>query len=136
MTQVEPQEQTGDESCRGWPEVAQPSLAIAHVVARQGGGVDTHVSEQRPKIQYLGSEPVGNQKGSAQRDEAHEDHVIARNAVLRVEGPKNPGGRALLRPMPYRSLAAPKWEPTPEPIPAIRSARFIATKSQGPVPIV
>src|SRR6185312_828766 len=46
--------------------------------------------------------------------------------------PKNAGGRALLRPMPYRSLAAPRCEPTPEPMPATRSARFIVTKSQGP----
>src|SRR5579862_4000940 len=69
-TQVEPEEKTGQESSGGRPEVAPSFGGTARVVARQSGGIDTHVCQQRPEIQDLGSKPVGDQKGSAERDQA------------------------------------------------------------------
>src|SRR6185437_4790106 len=88
IAQVDPEEQTGDESGGGRPEVAKFSRGAADVIACQGGGVDAHVGEQRAEIQYLGAEPVGDQKRAAERDETDEDDVVAWSAVLRVDGAK------------------------------------------------
>src|ERR1700721_1504336 len=50
--------------------------------------VHAHKCEQRGKIQQLGSFLVRNQKSPDECDRADEDHIVARNAILRIKCPK------------------------------------------------
>src|ERR1700721_619186 len=50
--------------------------------------VHAHKREQRAKIQQLGSLLVRNQKSPDECYRADEDHVVARNAILRIKCPK------------------------------------------------
>src|ERR1700722_7098859 len=52
------------------------------------GRVHAHKREQRAKVQQLGSFLVRNQKSPDECDRADEDHVVARNPILRIKCPK------------------------------------------------
>src|SRR6266436_6378541 len=85
---TQPQSQANNESKHRRDKIPRFLLFRMQEIAHKCRGIDAHKCDQRPEIQKLDSPPIGKEERTKQSQRGHEDHIVPRHLVLRVNRAK------------------------------------------------